>query len=123
MIQGIGSDIIEIDRIRKVFLRHGDSFLHKILTPHEASYISSMHDPAPSLAGRFCAKEAVAKALGTGFGQYLDFHDIEILNNAKGKPIIYLSARSGLHFGHPKLHLTISHCKSYAIAVCYNEKD
>jgi len=115
-IQGIGSDIIEITRIRANLARYGDKFLDKILTIQEKAYCLTFKDPASSVAGRFSAKEAVAKALGTGFGEALQFHDIEILNEPTGKPYVRLSSTAAQFFGHPRFLLTISHCKSYAIA-------
>lgn len=122
MISGIGSDIIEIERIREILTHHGSTFLDKILTLNEKAYCQTMRDMAPTLAGRFSGKEAVAKALGTGFGEHLDFHDVEILNDEMGKPNVFLSPKAAKYFGNPRLHITISHCKSHAIAFCYSEK-
>ena len=67
MVQGLGNDIIEIDRVREVLKKHGPHFYKKILTEPELTYCGSHDDAAIPLAGRFAAKEAIAKALGTGF--------------------------------------------------------
>lgn len=116
MIEGVGSDIIEIGRIQELIEEYGDKFLQKILTAKEIAHSSKFKDPSAHLAGRFSAKEAISKALGTGFGEDLDFHDIEIINDEKGKPIVYLSEKANRRFQSPKLLLTISHCKSHAVA-------
>lgn len=116
MIKGIGTDIIEVARIRKNIEQYGQTFYDKILTPDEKRYSLTYADPAPTVAGRFAAKEAVAKALGTGFGEHLSFHDIEVLNDTVGKPIIRLSPKAKAHFNPGTLHLSISHNKEHAIA-------
>lgn len=115
-MRGIGTDIIEIERIQGVLERSGDSFLEKLLTPSEKAYCLSYKDYALPVAGRFAAKEAIAKALGCGFGEMLSFHDIEIVNDALGKPIATLSHEAQERFAYPTIHLSISHCKSHAVA-------
>lgn len=71
-----------------------------------------MHYAARHLSGRFAAKEAVSKALGTGFGKDLSFLDIEISHDERGKPVVTLFRK----FSHEKVLLSISHCKEYATA-------
>lgn len=115
-MRGIGTDIIEIERIRSALGRMHDSFLKYILTPREIEYSTKFKDPAPHIAGRFAAKEAIAKALGTGLGASLSFQDIEVLNNELGQPIVTLSSRTMEFFKSPQIHLSISHCKEHAIA-------
>lgn len=117
-MKGLGTDIIEVERIRSSFNEYPDKFLAKILTLKEIAYCSSFKEPFLHyhIAGRFAAKEAVAKALGTGFGEELSFHDIEIFNNAQGKPEVKLSEKADNHFDSPTFLLSISHCKSHAIA-------
>lgn len=115
-MRGVGTDIIEIERIQGVLERSRESFLEKILTPAEIEYCMSYKDYALPVAGRFAAKEAVAKALGCGFGELLSFHDMEILNDAFGKPIVHLSREASERFHAPTIHLSISHCKSHAVA-------
>lgn len=116
MMKGIGVDIIEIDRIRKSIENTHGALLDKLLTPKEKAYCLTFKEPAPQVAGRFAAKEAIAKALGCGFGEELSFEDIEIENDSKGKPIATLSHKSSEHFQNPKIQLSISHCKTYAVA-------
>lgn len=112
-IKGLGTDIVEIDRIRGSIERHGDHFLNRLFSQKELDYCYKFQDPAPHFAGRFAAKEAIAKALGTGFGEDLAWHDIEIVNDEKGKPVVKLSEcldKRG------KVLLSISHCVAYAMA-------
>lgn len=116
-ILGIGNDIIEIDRIRESFESHGQRFLDRIFTPKEQKYCLSHQDSAPRFAGRFAAKEAIVKALGVGFGEHVTWLDIEILANGLGRPEATLSEKLKIKFNHPKVHLSISHCKLYVTAV------
>lgn len=115
-MRGIGVDIIEIERIRNSIDNSQGALLDKILTASEKAYCLTYKDPAAQVAGRFAAKEAIAKALGCGFGEELSFEDIEILNDVKGKPIPTLSPEAEHRFHSPIIHLSISHCKTYAVA-------
>lgn len=115
-MKGIGTDIIEVERIAANLTKYGDKFLSKILTPLEKLHCAKFKDPTLHIAGRFAAKEAVSKALGTGFGEFLEFHDIEIFNDINGKPEVFLSEKAANHFGGPRILLSISHCKAYATA-------
>jgi holo-[acyl-carrier protein] synthase len=115
-MKGLGTDIIEVERIRSNLKKYGEEFLDKILTPLEKSHSLKFKDPTLHVAGRFAAKEAISKALGTGFGETLEFHDIEIVNDEKGKPEVRLSQRAAEAYDHPQFLLSISHCKSHATA-------
>lgn len=121
-IVGIGTDIIEIDRIRKSLNEHGKKFCDKIFTKNEYDYCLLYKDAAPHFAARFAGKEAVAKALGTGFGKKLSWQDIEILNNKEGSPQVLLSLKAQKTFNSPILLLTLSHCKAYATAFAIHLK-
>ena len=112
----IGTDIIEIERIRDAIDEHKEHFLNRIFTPREQEDCTKHKDPVPRYAGRFAAKEAVSKALGTGFGKNLSWLDIEITNDDLGRPLISLSEKARTHFKEPSLHISISHCKLYATA-------
>ncbi len=116
-ILGIGNDIIEIDRIRQAYASHGQRFLDRLFTPEEQAYCLKRQDPCPSLAGRFCAKEAVVKALGCGFGKDASWLDIQILSSSEGKPLVLLSPALNKRFNQPQLLLSISHSKENATAV------
>lgn len=117
MILGLGCDIIEINRISMSIKQHGQVFFDKLFTPLEQKYCQKYRDSAPHYAARFAAKEAVVKALGSGFGQAISWLDIEVVNNKDGKPSIQLSATVQQSFDNPQLQLSLSHCKEYAMAV------
>lgn len=117
MIIGIGTDIIEIDRIQKAMDR-STSFIEKIFTKSEIEYLKSRNMRAEFAAGKFAAKEAVAKAIGTGFRGF-DFRDIEIDKTTLGKPIVILrgnAKKMDKKWGKYKIHLSISHSKENAVA-------
>ncbi len=114
---GVGNDIIEIERLSKSIERHGLHFLNRLFTQKEQDYCYRYQDPAPHFAGRFAAKEAVVKALGTGFGAHVQWHEIEILNDELGKPVVHFSESINRRFNNPKILLSISHCNAYATAV------
>jgi holo-[acyl-carrier protein] synthase len=108
-ILGLGTDIIEIERIKDSLAKFGASFYTKLFTQREIDYCLSHKDPAPYFAGRFAAKEAIAKALGCGFGKDLSWHDIEIVNNNLGKPEVLIKNNN-------QIIVSISHCRTYATA-------
>lgn len=103
MISGIGTDIIEISRIKKAIL--SSHFIHRVFTTAEIEYAMSKGKPEQTFAGIFCAKESIVKAYGTGFAGR-KFHDIEILHDNLGKP--YCCDKN--------ISISISHCKEYATA-------
>jgi len=121
MIIGIGLDIVEIDRIDGV-LKRQPAFVKRILTEEEQRHIpdGSAARITEYIAGRFAAKEAMAKALGTGIGSALRFHDIEVVREETGKPAVRLAShileRYTLARGILRIHLSISHSKEYAAA-------
>lgn len=115
-MKGLGTDIIEVERIAANLSKYGEKFLDRIFTPQEKAHAAKFKDPTLHIAGRFAAKEAVSKALGTGFGEVLEFHDIEIFNDSNGRPEVTLSSKASAHFGHPTIFLSISHCKTHATA-------
>lgn len=115
-MKGIGTDIIEISRIARSIEQYRKHFLDRIFTPKEQAYCKRYRQPAPHFAARFAAKEAVVKALGTGFRGGIAWCDIEICNDSQGKPFVVLSAKLQAKFGNPTLLLSMSHCRSYATA-------
>lgn len=117
MIKGIGTDIIEISRIEANINKHGQKFLDKIFTTSEQVYCQGFKQSSRNFAGRFAAKEAIVKALGTGFIDGLNWLDIEVLNNEQGKPYLVLSDLLKDKYKNPNIHLSISHCHEYATAV------
>ncbi len=116
MVRGIGNDIIEISRIKASIARHERRFLDKIFTPNEQAYCLRYRDPTPNFAGFFAAKEAIVKALGTGFRSEITWLDIEISHDHLGKPEPVLSSRLNAAFCNPQILISISHCREYATA-------
>lgn len=124
MILGTGIDIIEVARIGQSFEKFGERFLKRILRPDEIAYCLAHKFPAPHLAARFAAKEAISKAFGTGIGAQLGWQDIEVGRRDSGEPFVML------HDGGQKLlaargakgvHLSLSHTENYAAAMAILE--
>ena len=118
-VLGIGTDIVECLRIAQMIERHGELFLTRVFTPREIEYCSSRKAATQHYSGRWAAKEAVLKALGTGWSRGISWQDIEVHNNSGGKPSIRLGGgareaceRLGIH----KILISISHCRSHATA-------
>lgn len=124
MILGTGIDLVEVTRIRDSLERFGERFLKRVLLPDEAGYCMSHRDPAPFVAGRFAAKEAISKAFGTGIGSQLGWLDMEVCRKESGEPFVVLhgeglkllAARNGR-----SLHLSLTHTANYAAAVALLE--
>lgn len=110
MIHGIGTDIIEIDRIQKAIERWGDSFLNYVFHEEEIRYARQYKFSAQHFAGRFAAKEAVYKAIGNN--KTLGWKDIKIINDTDGKPHCILKDKKFKN----KILLSISHTRHYAVA-------
>ncbi len=120
MIKGIGIDIIEIERIKKTIEKFGDKFFQRILTENEINYCKSFSKPDLHFAGRFCAKEAYSKAIGTGISKDFSWKDIEILNDERGKP--FLKHTKETKFSAYTFYVSISHTDKYACAVVVCEE-
>ncbi len=116
MIFGIGNDIIETERIRAAIERH-PNFLSRTFSNAEQHYCLRHREPHRHFAGRFAAKEAVVKALGTGFRNGIGFLDVEILNDPNGKPYVNPSPRLEEFMKGMELLVSISHSEHYAAAV------
>lgn len=116
MIESLGIDLIEIKRIKKAKQRWGKRFLERVYTPKEVEYCFKKRYPENSLAGRFAAKEAVMKALGTGLSMGVSWKDIEILNDGRGKPEVLVYGKTKNILGKRKVLISISHTKEDAIA-------
>ena len=124
MIIGTGIDIVEIVRLRKTLEGTGERFLKRVFTPGEQRYCLARHDPAPHLAARFAAKEAVLKALGTGWAQGVTWLDVEVSKPSRGAPIILLhgvAREIAASKGVSKIHLSLTHTNHYAAATAILE--
>jgi holo-[acyl-carrier protein] synthase len=117
-ILGIGLDATDIPRVEKAIARYGDRFLHRIFTEAEIAYCSAKYRPAPHYAGRFAAKEAAMKALGTGLTRGVTWRDIEVVRGG-GPPRLTFRGAALEHFrrlGATSSLLTITHADTLALA-------
>ena len=108
----IGIDLVKVDRISRIRAKFGDAFLRKFLTENEITLIKNDR----SLAGFYAAKEAIAKALGTGVGVDFSFLDAQIYKDEKGAPRVTLAPKIVAKFGIQEISLSITHDGDYAIA-------
>jgi len=118
---GLGTDIIECARIGEMILKHGELFLHRVFTQEEIAYCSSRKTSNQHYAGRWAAKEAALKALGTGWAKGIQWTDIAVSHQLGGKPIITIegvAAEIAKEQGIAEILLSISHCRHYAVAYC-----
>jgi holo-[acyl-carrier protein] synthase len=126
LVVGIGIDVLEIERMTDVVGRHGEHFLERILTPAElARSPKSERAKMTYYAGRWAAKEAISKALGTGIGAQCGWLDMEILPDALGRPQLALSgaaAETARRIGADSWHLSISHESAIAAGCAVAEK-
>jgi holo-[acyl-carrier protein] synthase len=117
-VLGIGIDATDIPRVAELVSRYGDRFLRRVFTAAEVLYCTRHHDPAPHLAGRFAAKEAAMKALGTGHAEGVLWQDIEVIRQ-DGPPSLLFhggAAARAREMGVHRALLTISHSDTIAIA-------
>jgi holo-[acyl-carrier protein] synthase len=117
MILGIGIDIIEVARIAASLEKFGHRFGERILLPDEIAYCLANRSPAPFVAARFAAKEAISKAFGTGIGAHLGWQDMEIAHKDSGEPYVILHGKGEKLFEtrHAKnIFVSISHTQEYA---------
>jgi holo-[acyl-carrier protein] synthase len=118
-IFGIGVDVVDVERIEGAIARHGVSFLERIFTEAERAYCSGLSAPGPSYAVRFAAKEAVAKAFGTGIGGEAGLREIEIVREESGRPRIRLlghAAEFAARHGISEVMVSLSHTRHSAVA-------
>jgi holo-[acyl-carrier protein] synthase len=118
-IIGIGTDIVECLRIAQMIERHGELFITRVYTPHEIEYCRRRKAATQHFAGRWAAKEAVLKALGTGWRRGISWRDVEVFNEPGGQPTIRM--RGGAQdvverLGITEMLISISHCRSHATA-------
>ena len=116
MIFGIGTDIIQVERVKKS-IETIPGFTEKIFSPFEIDYCQTKKNKYEHFAARFAAKEAFFKALGTGMRTPHSWHDIIILNDTLGKPMISLAGKSAQQLKNAACHVSLSHTEDYATAV------
>ncbi len=119
MVLGIGTDITECERIERMLDKHGEVFLARVYTPGEIGYCTGRKAAVQHYAGRWAAKEAVLKALGTGWAHGIQWTDVEVVNQQGGKPSIELTGKAleiSAQMGIREIMISISHCQNYAVA-------
>jgi len=119
MILGIGVDIVEVARIRAAVDRYGEHFIRRVFTPAETAYCRKCAHPEQRFSTRFAAKEALLKALGTGWTGGLRFADVEVTNNELGAPSVQLHGEARAvadRMGVQRILVTLSHHRDFAVA-------
>lgn len=117
---GIGTDIIEVDRVRGVLERQGERFLNRVFTAEERAYCEGKAHPHKHYAARFAAKEAVAKCFSTGIGAELGWKSVSVFHGERHQPLVRLDAQGEALLkavGATDVHLSLSHTETMALAV------
>jgi holo-[acyl-carrier protein] synthase len=122
MIEGVGIDVVEISRMARAIGERGEAFLDKIFTPKELTYSKGKKNPIHHFAARFAVKEAVAKALSTGWSGGFRWKDVEVENNAAGKPSVILYGRVGELLKDSRVLVSISHSENVVVAFAVIER-
>lgn len=124
MILGLGTDLIEIERMQQSLDRFGQRFMERVFTEGEIAYCQQKKHSAESFAARFAAKEAAAKALGTGIAHGISWQEIEVRRSPGERPTLHLTGRAAERadsMGVRHLQLSLSHNNSVAMAVVVAE--
>ncbi len=124
MARGIGIDAVEIERIRGSRARLGERFERRVLSDAERELLAASSTPDAFLAGRFAAKEAVMKVLGTGWAKGVRFRDIEVLKDSDGVPVVHLLGVAGERaraLGVVQVLVSITHTRDLAMAMATGE--
>lgn len=124
MVIGVGTDLMEIARIAESIDRFGERFLQRIFTPGEIAYCRKKKNSAESFAARFAAKEAGAKALGTGISRGIGWQELEVTRSPGERPMLHLTGRAAQRardLGIARVSLSLSHSRDVALAVVIME--
>lgn len=121
-IQGIGVDIVDVGRIRTTIEAQGEAFLDKVFTERERQYCQSKTYPHQHYAARFAAKEAVSKAMQTGWSGKFRWKDVEVVNEESGAPKIAVSNEVAKTLATSRIHLSLSHAENTVVAFAIIEK-
>ena len=123
MIKSIGTDIVDINRFRKLVERWGKKFSGRILTQREIEICEKKGDPIASMAARFAAKEAMIKCLPTTKGLVWRWHEMEVLSHGDEKPFVKMNGKIGAFVNNDKIHISLSHSQNSAIALILLESE
>jgi holo-[acyl-carrier protein] synthase len=125
MIVGTGVDIVDIERFRKIVGRQKGRFIERVFTPAERKFCDRYRDPIPHFSARFAAKEALFKALGTGWAKGVTWLDAEVKREDSEPPALVLhgeAEKRSIRLGACRVHLSISHSDQWAVAMVILEK-
>jgi holo-[acyl-carrier protein] synthase len=125
MIYGIGTDLVEVNRIEKIIKRWGERFTEKVYSQNEINYCQHKAYPAIHYAARFAAKESFLKSLGIGLGMGVSLKDIEVINNHQGSPQLHMNEKiQGVldERGITAVHISMTHTREHAQAVVVLEQ-
>jgi holo-[acyl-carrier protein] synthase len=119
LIVGLGVDIAEVERVKAAIERHGEVFLRRVFTAKEREYCEKFKNKFERYAGRFAAKEAAMKALGTGWSRGVRWVDVEVVREKGGRPTMALAGEAGKlaeQLGVKRIALSITHTAEQALA-------
>jgi holo-[acyl-carrier protein] synthase len=122
MVEGVGIDVVEIPRMARTIGVWGEAFLGKVFTVRELSYSKAKRNPTHHFAARFAVKEAVAKAISTGWASGFRWKDVEVENNAAGKPSVVLYGRVRELLKDSRVLVSISHSENVVVACAIIER-
>jgi len=121
MIQGVGVDVVDVERMRSILTDQGAALIDRVFTDTEVAYCQSKQNPEQHFAARFAAKEAVSKAMQTGWSGIFRWKDVEVVNEPSGAPRILLYNEVAKSLGKSKVHLSLSHTENTVVALAVIE--
>ena len=116
MIQGIGVDVVDVERMKSILAEQGKTFIDRVFTETEVAYCEAKQNPEQHFAARFAAKEAVSKAMQTGWSGMFRWKDVEVVNEPSGAPKILLYNAVARSLEKSTVHLSLSHTENTVVA-------
>lgn len=113
----VGIDLVEVERVQRLIEKWGDRFRARVFTDGEIGFSETLKNKYQSYASRFCAKEALLKAIGTGVSHGVRWKDMEVIDDGRRKPCFYLEGKVAELVGGRKVALSLSHTSEYATAI------
>ncbi len=121
MIQGIGVDVVDVERMKSIIAEQGAVFIDRVFTETEIAYCRGKQNPEQHFAARFAAKEAVSKAMRTGWSGIFRWKDVEVVNEPSGAPKINLYSAARKTLEKSTIHLSLSHTENTVVALAVIE--